>query len=76
MSKLAQTLKIKIPAETFTKKMTARLEQIQKEAKIQGLNFLTVKMKKRMNIMKKLQKIILIEKIKIMIAKKRVKKNI
>ncbi len=36
MSKLAQTLKIKIPAKTFADKMTARLEQIQKEAKIQG----------------------------------------
>ncbi len=36
MSKLAQTLKIKIPAKTFADKMTTRLEQIQKEAKIQG----------------------------------------
>ena len=36
MSKLAQTLKIKIPAKTFADKMTARLEKIQKEAKIQG----------------------------------------
>ena len=36
MSKLAQTLKIKIPAEMFANKMTARLQQIQKEAKLQG----------------------------------------
>ena len=36
MSKLAQTLKIKIPAKAFADKMTARLEQIQKDAKIQG----------------------------------------
>ncbi len=36
MSKLSQTLKIKIPAQTFADKITARLEQIQKEAKIQG----------------------------------------
>ncbi|MBQ3695583.1 MAG: trigger factor [Alphaproteobacteria bacterium] len=36
MSKLAQTLKIKIPAKTFADKMTVRLEKIQKDAKIQG----------------------------------------
>ncbi len=36
MSKLAQTLKIKIAAETFADKMNARLAQIQKEAKLQG----------------------------------------
>jgi len=36
MSKLAQTLKIKIPAKTFADKMNARLTEIQKEAKIQG----------------------------------------
>ena len=36
MSKLAQTLKIKIPAQNFADKMTKRLEEIQKDAKIQG----------------------------------------
>ena len=36
MSKLSQTLKIKIAAKTFADKMTERLAQIQKEAKLQG----------------------------------------
>ena len=36
MSKLAQTLKIKIPFQTFSDKMNARLTGIQKDAKIQG----------------------------------------
>ncbi len=36
MSKLNQTLKIKIKADTFAQKMTDRLENLRKEAKIQG----------------------------------------
>jgi len=36
MSKLAQTLKIKIKADTFAQKITDRLESIRKEAKLPG----------------------------------------
>ncbi len=36
MSKLNQTLKIKIKADTFAQKITDKLESIRKEAKIQG----------------------------------------
>ena len=36
MSKLSQTLKITIPAKDFADKMTARLEEIRREAKLPG----------------------------------------